>query len=204
MKELWAKIQQFTAEKFPKNIKVNIGGSVAQSAAITDVIVKDKILNVFQIASVVFIAAALVFRSVWAGVLVVTPLLLSVLVNMGMIGLLGLRLNVPVALTSALAIGIGADYAIYMLFRLREEMAKGTEENEAFRKVLRTAGKACLFVASAVAGGYAVQAGSRGYYPHTWNALLIGTAMVVSVTAALTVMPALVHKYRPKFIFKGE
>lgn len=204
MKDLWEKIQKFSAEKFPKNIKVNIGGSVAQSAAITDVIVKDKILNVVQIASVVFIAAALVFRSAWAGVLVVTPLLLSVLVNMGMIGLLGLRLNVPVALTSALAIGIGADYAIYMLFRLREEMAKGTEENEAFRKVLRTAGKACLFVASAVAGGYAVQAGSRGYYPHTWNALLIGTAMVVSVTAALTVMPALVHKYRPKFIFKGE
>lgn len=204
MKDLWIKIQQFTEEKFPKNIKVSIGGSVAQSAAITDVIVKDKILNVIQIASVVFIAASLVFRSAWAGVLVVTPLLLSVLVNMGLIGLLGLRLNVPVALTSALAIGIGADYAIYMLFRLREEMATGTTEDEAFRKVLRTAGKACLFVASAVAGGYAVQAGSRGYYPHTWNALLIGTAMLVSVTAALTVMPALVHKYRPKFIFKGE
>lgn len=90
-----------------------------------------------------------------------------------------------------------------MLFRLREELGKGTEVNLAFHKVLTTAGKACLFVASAVAGGYAVQAFSRGYYPHTWNALLIGTAMLVSVTAALTVMPALVHKFRPKFIFNG-
>ena len=180
-----------------------MGGSVAQSAAITEVIVKDKILNVVQIASVVFLIAAVVFRSAAAGLLVITPLLLSVLVNMGLLGLLGLKLNIPVALTSALAIGIGADYAIYMLFRLREELALGTEENEAFRKVLRTAGKACLFVASAVAGGYAVQAFSRGYYPHTWNALLIGTAMLVSVTAALTVMPALVLKFRPKFIFNG-
>ena len=133
----------------------------------------------------------------------ITPLLLSVLVNMGLLGILGLKLNIPVALTSALAIGIGADYAIYMLFRLREELALGTQESAAFRKVLRTAGKACLFVASAVAGGYAVQAFSRGYYPHTWNALLIGTAMLVSVTAALTVMPALVLKFRPKFIFNG-
>jgi predicted RND superfamily exporter protein/outer membrane lipoprotein-sorting protein len=200
---LWRDVQEFVAKKFPPNVKVNLGGSVAQSAAITDVIVKDKILNVIQIASVVFIAAALVFRSLVAGLLVISPLLLSVLVNMGLMGLLGMRLNVPTALTSALAIGIGADYAIYMLFRLREEIAKGTDVDSAFRKVLKTAGKACLFVASAVAAGYAVQAGSRGYYPHTWNAILIGTAMLVSVTAALTVMPALVLKFRPKFIF-GE
>ena len=203
MRKLWTSVQAFAAEKFPKNIKVNVGGSVAQSAAITEVIVKDKILNVMQIATVVFLIASLVFRSFVAGLLVITPLLLSVIVNMGLMGWLGMRLNVPTALTSALAIGIGADYAIYMLFRLREELAKGTEENEAFRNVLRTAGKACLFVASAVAGGYAVQAASRGYYPHTWNAVLIATAMLVSVTAALTVMPALVLKFRPRFIFNG-
>lgn len=203
MLALWKAAKEFAKDRFPPNIKLNVGGSVAQSAAITEVIVKDKILNVIQIASVVFLIAAVVFRSFAAGILVITPLLLSVLVNMGLLGLLGLKLNIPVALTSALAIGIGADYAIYMLFRLREELALGTPENEAFRKVLRTAGKACLFVASAVAGGYAVQAFSRGYYPHTWNALLIGTAMLVSVTAALTVMPALVLKFRPKFIFNG-
>ncbi|MEO8007696.1 MAG: MMPL family transporter, partial [Betaproteobacteria bacterium] len=203
MLALWKSVKEFAKDRFPPNIKLNVGGSVAQSAAITEVIVKDKILNVIQIASVVFLIAAVVFRSFAAGLLVITPLLLSVLVNMGLLGILGLKLNIPVALTSALAIGIGADYAIYMLFRLREELALGTQENEAFRKVLRTAGKACLFVASAVAGGYAVQAFSRGYYPHTWNALLIGTAMLVSVTAALTVMPALVLKFRPKFIFNG-
>lgn len=203
MIEMWDKVKVFAREKFPPDIKVNVGGSVAQSAAITEVIVKDKVLNIIQIASVVFVIAALVFRSLAAGVLVITPLLLSVLVNMGLLGLMGLRLNIPIALTSALAIGIGADYAIYMLFRLREELAKGTAENEAFLKVLTSAGKACLFVASAVAGGYAVQALSRGYYPHTWNAILIGTAMLVSVTAALTVMPALVYRFKPKFIYNG-
>jgi len=204
MLELWKNIQGFVAEKFPPNVKVNVGGSVAQSAALVQVIVKDKILNIAQIAAVVFLIASLVFRTPIAGLLVVTPLLLSVITNMGLMGLLGINLNIPTALTSALAIGIGADYAIYMLFRLREEFGKGSNVDEIFRKVLTTAGKACLFVASAVAGGYAVQAFSRGYYPHTWTALLIGTAMVVSVTAALTVMPALVLKFKPKFIFGGD
>ena len=203
MNKLWSQAKAFADQKFPKNIKVSVGGSVAQSAAITEVIVREKVLNIVQIAGVVFLIASLVFRSFAAGLLVITPLLLSVIVNIGLMSLLGLRLNVPTALTSALAIGIGADYAIYMLFRLREELAKGEDVDHAFRNVMRTAGKACLFVASAVAGGYAVQATSRGYYPHTWNALLIGTAMIVSVTAALTVMPALILKFRPKFIFNG-
>jgi len=204
MLELWKNIQGFVAERFPPNVKVNVGGSVAQSAALVEVIVKDKILNIVQIAAVVFLIASLVFRTPIAGLLVVTPLLLSVMTNMGLMGLLGINLNIPTALVSALAIGIGADYAIYMLFRLREEFSMGGNVDEIFRKVLRTAGKACLFVASAVAGGYAVQAFSRGYYPHTWTALLIGTAMIVSVTAALTVMPALVLKFKPKFIFGGD
>jgi predicted RND superfamily exporter protein len=203
MLTLWSNIQNFVDEKFPSTVTVNVGGSVAQSAALAEVIVKDKLLNIAQIAGVVFLFASIIFRTPVAGLLVVTPLLLSVLTNMGLMGILGLSLNIPTALVSSLAIGIGADYAIYMLFRLREELAKGTGVDEAFHKVLRTAGTACLFVAAAVTGGYAVQAFSRGYYPHTWTAFLIGTAMIVSVTAALTVMPSLILKFRPKFIFDG-
>jgi predicted RND superfamily exporter protein len=201
MLSLWSKIQGFVAESFPSSVTVNVGGSLAQSAALAEVIVKDKLLNIAQIAGVVFVFASVIFRTPVAGLLVVTPLLISVLTNMGLMGLLGLTLNIPTALVSSLAIGIGADYAIYMLFRLREELSKGTNVDEAFKKVLNTAGKACLFVASAVAGGYAVQALSRGYYPHTWTAFLIGSAMLVSVTAALTLMPSLVLKFKPKFIF---
>jgi predicted RND superfamily exporter protein len=196
-------ISEYAGTHFPPTVKVSIGGSAPQAAAITEVIVQDKILNVVQIACVVLLIASLVFRSFLAGILVVTPLLLAVLFNMGLMGMTGMTLNVPSALISALAIGIGADYAIYMLFRLREEVAKTTDEEQAFRNVFRTAGKACLYVASAVAGGYAVQAFSRGYNPHTWSAMLIGSAMIVSVTAALTVMPALVRLLRPKFIFNG-
>ena len=204
MLELWDKVQAFARDRLPPGVKLSVGGSIAQSAAIAEVIVRDKILNIAQIAAVVFVVSALVFRSLLAGALVITPLLLSVLVNMGIMGFSGIRLNVPSALTSALAIGIGADYAIYMLFRLREELSAGTEEDEAFRKVLRTAGKACLFVASAVASGYSVQLFSAGYYPQVWSAVLIGAAMIVSVTAALTVMPVLVRRSRPAFIYGGR
>jgi outer membrane lipoprotein-sorting protein len=110
---------------------------------------------------------------------------------------------VPNALTSAMAFGIGADYAIYLLFRMREEFAHGVPAEEAARSALLTAGKAVLFVASAVAGGYATLLASWGFNFHIWMALLISTAMVVSAIATLTLIPALALALRPRFIF-GE
>jgi hypothetical protein len=198
------KINAFAKQHFPPEVHVSVGGSVPQGAALTEVLVHSKIWNIVQIAGVVFLISSLVFRSALAGLLVLTPLLLAVLVNFGLMGLTGIKLNIPTSLISAMAVGIGADYAIYLLYRMREESRRGIDEKAATHKVLATAGKASLFVASAVAGGYAVQLLSFGFYPHTWNAILIACAMLVSVTAALTLLPALVLKFRPKFVFEGD
>lgn len=64
-------------------------------AALNQVMVHSKILNIVQICSVVFFITSLVFRSVVAGLLVLTPLLLAVLANFGLMGLTGIKLNVP-------------------------------------------------------------------------------------------------------------
>lgn len=104
-----------------------------------------------------------------------------------------------------MVVGIGADYAIYLIFRLREELARpGVSEAEAFREALRTAGKACLFVAAAVIGGYGVLYFSFGFYVHTWLATLIGASMLVSVFVTLTLVPALILTFRPRFIFGAQ
>ena len=66
---------------------------------------------------------------------------------------------------------------------------------------LRTAGKAILFVASAVAGGYGVLALSYEFAPHLWCAMLIAVSMFVSSVSAITVLPSLVLSLRPRFIF---
>jgi len=117
-------------------------------------------------------------------------------------GFTGIPLNIANSLTSAMVIGIGADYAIYLIFRLREEFARTKDETEAVRTALRTAGKATLFVASAVAGGYGVLLFSFGFYQHVWMAILIGAAMFVSCFATLTVVPAVLLMTRPAFVFR--
>lgn len=181
----------------------NIGGSVPQAAALNDTMVHGKILNIVQIGTVVLLISSLVFRSLLAGLMVLLPLLVAVIANFGLMGYTGMYLNIANSLSSAMAVGIGADYAIYIIYRLREEIARGRDETEAVRVVLATAGKASLFVAVAISMGYGVLMFSPGFNIHFWLASLIGTAMMVSVFAALFLIPSLILSFRPNFVYKG-
>ncbi len=200
--KLAAKLKTFTATRFPKDVQIKIGGGLAEGAALSEVMVNGKILNIVQISAVVFIISCLIFRSLVAGMLVMLPLLLAILANFGLIGWTGIPLNISTSLISAMAVGIGADYAIYLIFRIREELENGTDELIAIRKVLMTAGQAILFVAIAVAGGYGVLLLSFGFHIHQWMAILIAAAMLVSAFGALLLIPALMLSFRPNFIFR--
>ena len=203
IESLLPKLKAFAAERLGDRATLNIGGSVPQGAALNEVMVHGKILNIMQIGAVVFIISSLVFRSLLAGLMVLLPLLMTVIGNFGMMGFSGIYLNIGNSLSSAMAVGIGADYAIYLIFRLREELRNGLSEAEAVRMVLGTAGKACLFVATAIAVGYGVLLLSIGFNLHKWLATLIGTSMTFSVFAALFLIPSLVLTFRPDFVFKG-
>jgi predicted RND superfamily exporter protein/outer membrane lipoprotein-sorting protein len=201
VEKLIAKLNAFAATRFGNDVHFGVGGGVSQSAALNEAMVHDKILNIVQIAAVVFVISSLVFRSLVAGLLVLAPLLVAVLANFGLMGWSGILLNIPTSLTSAMAVGIGADYAIYLIFRLREELANGHDEVTATRRVLSSAGMATLFVATAVAAGYGVLLLSFGFHIHMWMAILIAVAMMVSAFAALLLIPALLLSFRPQFMF---
>lgn len=194
-------IRKTAKEELPANIEYHLGGGAATGVSVNEVMVKEKLLNIIQIMGAVFIITSLIFRSLLAGFLILVPLIAAVLVNFGVMGLLGIPLQLGTAMVSAMAIGVGADYGIYLSFRLREELKKGTSEEEAFRKAYASAGKAILFVSSAIAGGFGVLMFSRGFLPHIWMGGLIGLATVVSAVTTLTIFPAAILKLRAKYIF---
>lgn len=197
-----ALIQSLKKRPAPEGAKVEIGGGVAGGVALNEVMIREKILNIAQIMGAVFLVSALLFRSLLAGALVLVPLVAAVLANFGVMGAFGIPLQIATALVSAMAVGIGADYGIYLSYRLREELAApGATEENAIRRAFLSAGKATLFVSSAVAGGFGVLMLSIGFNVHFWMGLLIGVSMLVSSVTALTLFPALLLTLRPKFIF---
>ena len=139
---------------------------------------------------VVFVAGMLAFRSVLAGLYLIAPLLVTVLVNFGVMGLTGIPLNTPNSVSSAMAIGIGADYAIYLLFRMREECERLGDFDQALRETMRTAGQAVVYVASAIAG----QAVWESVNPVsiTQRALIFGGTLAWGAVAAVFLFDLLV------------
>jgi uncharacterized protein len=202
LQHLVTELKAYVAKNFPADVAVSFGGSVAQGTAIFEIVGRAKLLNMLQVAAVFFVLVSIVFRSVVAGILVLVPLAMTVAFNFGLMGWSGIPYNINNSITAAMAVGIGADYVIYLLFRLREENAGDREPVEAMRRTLVTAGSAIVFVAVAVAAGYSVLLLSIGFWNHIWMGILISTAMITSAAAAVTVVPVLVNWLRPAFIYR--
>ena len=108
-------------------------------------------------------------------------------------------LDMSTAAITAMGVSIGADFAIYLIFRIREELTRTGSLDEAIRASLQTSGKAIFFVSSAVALGYMVLLFS-GF--SVWIRLGVLTALIVSVhaLATLTIIPSLALLVRPRFL----
>ncbi len=198
-----ADVTAHNKQAFPSTVTVRIGGNVTSGQALGEVMIRGKVLNMLQIAGVVWLISAILFRSVLGGALVLVPLIMTVISIYGVMGFTGIPLAIATSTIAAMAVGLGADYAIYLTYRLREQMRTAPDEATAVRETMRTAGKAALYVSSAVAGGYLLLVASWGFNIHLWLGTLTSLAMIISSGTALTLYPVLLRWVRPKFVFGG-
>jgi predicted RND superfamily exporter protein len=149
---------------------------------------------------VVFALGSILFRSLVGGLFSAIPMVAVVVANFGLMGWLGTNVDITAMTSAAMAIGIGADYEIYLLFRFREELARTGDVAEATRQCLLTSGKAVIFVAISVIGGYAIlQLSGFAFYNQLSN--MVTSTMLISVFFALFFLRALMMIFKPRFIF---
>ena len=74
--------------------------------------------------AVVVVLLGLIFHSWVGGILALAPLVVTILVNFGVMGFLEIGLDSFTAMVASIAIGLGIDYAIHFTHRLRKELAK--------------------------------------------------------------------------------
>ncbi len=193
-------VDEASATEFNQlDVKIGVAGSTPVVVALNEEMVRGKAQNMLQIAAITFLMTAFFRRSLLGGLFVLIPLALSVLINFGVMGFTGIHLGIGTAAISAMAVGIGADYEIYLIFRLREEFRKRGNIEEAVRATLQTSGKAIIFVALAVSSGYGMLA-FTGYYLHM-EGILVPLAMLTSCLGALAILPSLVLVFKPTFVF---
>jgi len=180
---------------------VLIAGGVGPTIlAVNEHTTHGKLLNTLVVLCVIYLVSSLMLRSALGGLYVVSPIVATVAILFGVLGWTGIRLDMGSASVIAMAAGIGADYAIYFLYRLREEHARLPTDEAAFDAALHTSGRAVLFVAASIGAGFSVMGFSKFLGLQLFGTLM-PIAMAVSCLAALSLMPVLVLRTRPAFVF---
>ncbi len=194
-------IEEFIALNFPKNVNIEYGGFVLIEKSLNKLVVESQLISVCVSLIIVFLILSIYYRSIVAGIIGVIPLGLSILINFGTMGFLGIKLNIGTAMVASFAIGIGVDYTIHFLAAYRSYWRKMKGDEKFLYQTFLGSGKAILFNAVSVGAGFAVLMLSK------FNMLgelgfLIALIMITSSLGSLTVLPILLKLIKPKFIGK--
>ena len=198
------RLQQYLDQHPPQGIRVSLAGGVGPTLlALNDHTVRGKVLNIVVVLAVIFVIASLLLRTPLGGAFVTAPLLMSLIVNLGLFSWFGVAFDISGATIVAIGVGIGADYAIYCLYRLREEFQRAGNFDEALRVTMATTGRAVVFVALAISAGFGVYLFSD-FYSFRIFGTFVPLTMLTSCVTALALPPALVVLLRPRFIFGAQ
>ena len=149
-------------------------------------------------SEVVGIVAAMVILSLVLGSLVsmglpIVSAVLGLVVGLSSVALLGHLLAIPTTgatLATMIGLGVGIDYALFLISRHQEQLRGGLEVNESIAKAVATSGSAIVFAGSTVV--IALVALRVAQIPLVATlGLASAVAVITAVLAAITLLPAL-------------
>jgi hypothetical protein len=139
----------------------------------------------------VFAVIFVVFRSAKYGLLGIVANALPVAAVLGLMGWLGISLNVATVMVASVALGIVDDDTIHFIGRFRRETAAGAGVEEAIEAATMHEGRASLTTAVINSLGYGIMIFSA-YKPTAWFGGLLALTMVVAFLAEVLVVPAVI------------
>jgi RND superfamily putative drug exporter len=150
-----------------------------------------------ELFSIIFIILLLlvVFRSVVAPLVTLIPAFLSLLVAQPVIAFLAEHGVVDVGsitqlLLIVIVLGAGTDYGLFLIFRVREELAAGRSSHDAVTYAMARVGESITFsAATVIAALMSLLLAELGFYRGLGPALAV--AIAIMLLAGLTLLPAL-------------
>lgn len=140
---------------------------------------------------VVLIMMTVLFRSLLMGLLSMIPLTLTVGLIYGVVGLIGKDYDMPVAILSALSLGLAVDYAIHFLARSRDAVAAQGNWPAAIGQVFGEPARAISRNAIVLSAGF-LPLLAAPLVPYQTVGIFIAAIILCAGVATLVIMPALV------------
>lgn len=202
-KHLYDLAKQYTDEHLGPSLRADFGGDVILWLAQDGYVVKGKILNILMAIAIIVVIVAFSFKSIAAGLLAIVPVAFGVTVTFAIMGFFGLRLDMPTSIITGLAVGIGIDFSIHYLTRLKKEMSATNDYERSLAATSTTSSKAVLFDTFTNMLGFSMLTLSQ-FLPVQIFGYLVSLTMLLMGASAIILYPALINIVRPKFIFTHQ
>ena len=156
------------------------------------------------VAGLVLVLALLVAqtRSLAWGVLSFLPLLFTIAIIYGVVGLVGKDFDMPVAVLSTLSLGMAVDFAIHFVARFRQRFREDPRLHEALVWTVARPGRGIFLNAILFASGFAVMV-FADLTPYVTVGVLMAAIMLLSALMSMVYLPGLVRLFHRVLLKKG-
>ena len=152
-------------------------------------LVKSQITSLIIAIILVILVISLLFRSFRQGIFAGLPIIATIAVLYGFMGITSIPLNIATVLVASVAMGIGIDYSIHFVSHFNHAIKKSENVRAALEDTMMVSGKAIFVNFISVSAGFSMLVFSD-LMPMVYFGILIALSMFGASMGALTLLPA--------------
>ena len=179
-----------------KKDEFKLGGVLILFNNLLQSLFKSQILTLGFVMLGIFFMFLILFRNLKLSIIGVVPNFIAAFFILGLIGLLGIPLDMMTITIAAITIGIAVDNSIHYIYRFKEEFSKIKNYNKTLKLCHSTVGKAILNTSITIVFGFSILIMSN-FIPTIYFGVFTGIAMLLAMISVLTLLPALLLKIKP-------
>ena len=157
---------------------------------------KSQILTLGLVMIGIFAMFMVLFRNIKLSVIGVVPNFIAAFFILGIIGLLGIPLDMMTITIAAITIGIAVDNSIHYIYRFKEEYLKHQDYEKTLKICHSTVGVAILNTSITIVFGFSILVFSK-FIPTIYFGVFTGIAMLLAMISVLTLLPSLLLLSKP-------
>jgi predicted RND superfamily exporter protein len=157
---------------------------------------KSQILTLGLVMIGIFAMFMILFRNVKLSLIGVVPNFIAAFFILGIIGLLGIPLDMMTITIAAITIGIAVDNSIHYIYRFKEEFSKINNYKDTLTTCHSTVGAAILNTSITIVFGFSILVLSK-FIPTIYFGVFTGLAMLLAMISVLTLLPSLILVFKP-------
>ncbi len=157
---------------------------------------KSQILTLGIVIFGIFLMFFILFRNIIISLIGVVPNFIAAFFILGIIGFLGIPLDMMTITIAAITIGIAVDNSIHYIYRFQEEFKKIKNYNKTLDRCHSTVGVAILNTSITIIFGFSILVLSN-FIPTIYFGLFTGLAMLLAMLSVLTLLPKLILTLEP-------